>query len=443
MSLSFYSFPKLPVEVREMIWMKALAEERIIIFDFKASIKMWLRLTPEPALFHVNNESKNIASKYYKYFVCQTKPSIQQPSIQQPSIQQPSIQQPSIQQSSIQQPSIQQPSIQQSSIQQPSIQQSSIQQPSIQQPSIQQPSIQQPSIQQPSIQQSSIQQPSIQQSSIQQPSIQQPSIQQPSIQQPSIQQPSIQQSSIQQPSIQQSSIQQPSIQQPSIQQPSIQQPSIQQPSIQQPSIQQSSIQQPSIQQPSIQQPSIQQSSIQQPSIQQPSIQQTTHINPDNDICYFLTPKGLYDNEEMFHKMCTFLDDNCVPYCAGVRPRRWAFDVQLLISRSTSAEYRSIMMNWMGCILNRMSWCHIVLGDEQVDEFCIIISDEEIADIIRQSNKLRSVKVSSRDHVLGPSLKSAKEDFQKEILNVCEEVGLYQDSDGYSKPPIVSFGMIEL
>jgi hypothetical protein len=249
MSVSFHLFPKLSAEVREMIWMEALAEERLIVFDFKSSLKMWLRLTPEPTLFYVNNESKSYASKYYKSFTCQTKPSIWQ---------------------------------------------------------------------------------------------------------------------------------------------------------------------------------------------------TTHINPDNDICYFLTPEGIHDNEEMFHKMCTFLDDNCVPYCAGVRPRRWAFDVKLLISRGASAEYRSIMLNWMGCVLSRMSWCHAVLGDEQVDEFCIIISDDEIADTIRQSNQLFSMKVS-RDFTqeVGPRLEAAKDDFQTEILKVCDDVELYRGSDGCSEPPIVSFGMLDL
>ncbi|PQE23302.1 hypothetical protein CJF30_00010801 [Rutstroemia sp. NJR-2017a BBW] len=171
--------------------------------------------------------------------------------------------------------------------------------------------------------------------------------------------------------------------------------------------------------------------------------QAIHFNLDNDICYFITPKGIHDNEKMYTKMCTFFDDNCVPHCTGVRPRRWAFDVKLLISREVSVEYHSIMSGWIGCVLKRMSWCHVLLGDEQVDEFCIMINDEEISDTIHQSDELRSVKIA-RDFAQGfgqrLSLETAKNDFQNEIF-VCINMKFYRDSNGCPKPPIVSFGMI--
>ncbi|KAM3067001.1 hypothetical protein ACMFMG_011783 [Clarireedia jacksonii] len=241
MTSSFDLFPKLPPELREKIWMKALTEERVIIFDFNSNLNMWLRSTPEPVLFHVNRESNNFASKYYKRLVCEIGPSIQQ---------------------------------------------------------------------------------------------------------------------------------------------------------------------------------------------------TTHLDPDHDICYFLTPKGVDNNEKMYYKMETFFDNT---RCNGVRPRRWAFDMKLLISLSGSSEYRSVMWNWNGHVLKRMSWCHALLGNERVDEFCIRIRDEEVADTIHHSNKPCFVE-ASRDSTqkLSPRLKSAKEEFQKEILIAHEEVEMYRGSDGCSKPPIVSY-----
>ncbi|CCD42640.1 hypothetical protein BofuT4_P074420.1 [Botrytis cinerea T4] len=252
MSPSFHYFQKLSAEVREMIWMETLTHNRVIVFDFKENLRMWLRLTPEPALFYVNQESKHYASKYYKKFICRPHNTA-------------------------------------------------------------------------------------------------------------------------------------------------------------------------------------------------SKTQTTHINPDNDTCYFLTPIGLTPiNEKMFHKMCAFLDDNYLPYCAGVRPRRWAFDVKVLISRGASAEYRARMFLWMGCVVKRMSWCHAVLGDEQVDEFCIMITDDNTTDIIRQSDELHRMKISRIfNQELKPKIAAAKEEFEMEILKICENVAVYRSPDGSPQTPAVSFGMIEL
>ncbi|KAF7894687.1 uncharacterized protein EAF01_010137 [Botrytis porri] len=171
--------------------------------------------------------------------------------------------------------------------------------------------------------------------------------------------------------------------------------------------------------------------------------QTTHLNPDRDICYFLTPTGISPvNEKMFNTMCTFLDDNCIPYCAGVRPRRWAFDVKVLISRGASTEYRNKMFRWMGCVMKRMSWCHVVLGDAQVDEFCIVVTDDDISNTIRKSDLHRVNLSRSFTQELKPRVEAAKDEFQAEILKICQDMEVYPNTNGYSQPPRVSFCNIE-
>ncbi|KAF7856810.1 hypothetical protein EAF04_009573 [Stromatinia cepivora] len=64
----------------------------------------------------------------------------------------------------------------------------------------------------------------------------------------------------------------------------------------------------------------------------------------------------------------------------------------------------------------------------------MVTDEKATDIIRQSDEL---------HQLRPKLTAAKEEFEMEILKICENVAVYQSPDGSPQPPAVSFGMIEL
>ncbi|EDN92176.1 predicted protein [Sclerotinia sclerotiorum 1980 UF-70] len=74
----------------------------------------------------------------------------------------------------------------------------------------------------------------------------------------------------------------------------------------------------------------------------------------------------------------------------------------------------------------------------------MVTDEKTTDAIRQSDELHRMKISKVfTEALRPRLVAAKEEFEMEILKICENVAVYQGPDGSAQPPAVSFGMIEL